>query len=115
MVNTYVQIVDISQRPGVADITIRVLEPPSRGTRYLLVVRHSVGYQYKGDVRSDVGEYVVEADLRLASPGSWREFFVVRADADASALWEATIYRPIIEMPKGTRELTGRVASQIPE
>ena len=110
-----VKIVDVSQRPGIADVTVRVSGPPSPGTQYLLVIRHNGGFQYKNDIPANVGEHVIEADLRLAPPGSWREFFVVGADTETLTAWKATAAKPAIEIPKGTRELTQRIARQLPD
>jgi hypothetical protein len=62
-----------------------------------------------------VGEHVLEADLRLAGAGTWREFFVVGVDAEAASAWEATAERSRIEMPKGSRELTERTPHRMPE
>jgi hypothetical protein len=109
-----VKIANIEDQPGIAKVTVRVSGPPSPGTQYLLVVHHNGGYQFKGKIDPAVGEHVVDADLRLADPGSWRDFFVVGADAAAVAAWEATVKRSRVEMPAGTRELTQRIPHQMP-
>jgi hypothetical protein len=112
--NDVVKIGNIEDQPGIAKVTVRVSGPPSLGTHYLLVVHHNGGYQFKGKIDPAVGDHVVDADLRLAAPGSWRDFFVVGADAAAVAAWEATVKRSRVEMPAGTRELTQRIPHQMP-
>lgn len=109
-----VKIANLTNRPGVVEVTVRVSGPPSPGTRYLLVVHHNGGYQLKGTIDATIGEHVIEADVRLAAPGSWRDFFVVGADARATEAWEGTIQKSSIEVPVGSRELTQRMQHQMP-
>ena len=109
-----VKIVKLADRPGVVDVTVRVFGPPSTGTEYLLVAHFRSRFQYKGEVSSEIGDHVVEADVRLADPGSWRDFFVVGANPDAVRAWEASTAESLLEMPAGSKVLTQWTAHQMP-
>ncbi|MDG4825950.1 hypothetical protein O7635_29225 [Asanoa sp. WMMD1127] len=109
-----VRILQLADRPGVVDATVRVSGPPSEGTEYLLVVHHNTGYQLKGRVPPETGEHRVEADLRLADPGSWRRFYVVGADPDGVRAWEGSLAGSLSVLPAGSRALTGAFAHQMP-
>lgn len=105
--NDWVKILKLTTRGDQVDVTVRVGAPPSAGTRYLLVAQFRGEFQQKGKVSSSVGTHILRVDLRLADPGSWRDFFVVGVGADAAREWAATVNgTTLTAVPTGTRTLT---------
>jgi hypothetical protein len=109
-----VRIVGMRNRPGVVDVTVRVDGPPSPATEYLLVAHFRGEFQLKGKVSASIGSHTVEADVRLADPGSWRDFFVIGADSVAVSAWEDSKARPILEIPDRSKPLTQWIPHQMP-
>ncbi|GAB3974494.1 hypothetical protein V1634_19185 [Plantactinospora veratri] len=108
------KIVRLTNRPGVVAVTVQVDAPPSAGTEYLLVAHFRGSYQLKGRVSAEQGRHTINADVQLADPGSWRDFFIVTATPTAAADWNESTKDPILEMPSGSKEVGQSVAHQMP-
>ena len=109
-----VQIVRLRTRPGVVAVTVRVDAPPSAGTQYLLLARFNGQYQVKGDVSASIGSHVIDADVRRADPGTWREFLVAGVAPAARREWDASLEEPLLALPDGTNVLTEPAAHRMP-
>lgn len=109
-----VKILKITNRGNRVDVTVQVDGPPSSGTEYLLVAQFRGQFQIKGKVPSGNGEHTVKADLHLADPGSWRDFFIVGVGPAAAKEWAASTEDPLFAVPKGSKELTDWKPHQMP-
>ena len=101
------EILGVADRPPFADVKVKVSGLPLAGMQHLLVAEFDAKWQFKAVVPAKIGTHDVEADLSRAGKGRWRNFYVVRADADAVKEWEASKEEPLSEPPGGTKMIAG--------
>ncbi|MET8152054.1 hypothetical protein ACIBSW_40440 [Actinoplanes sp. NPDC049668] len=101
------EILDLTDRPPFADLKVKVSGLPSPGTRHLLVAEFNGNWQLKAEIPAKEDTHVLPADLSRADPGTWRNFYVVRANAAAVKAWEASKDRPLLALPAGTKPISG--------
>jgi len=98
-----VEIVKLTNRDGLVDVTAQINGPPSKGTQYFLVAQFRSRFELVGKLPSSLGTHVVRANMYRAVPGSW--VFIVGVGPAAAREWEASTERPLFAMPDGTKKL----------